>query len=94
MGPTSDGMATKPMARTSSALGKVRTMVSRPTGTIMAPPAPCRMRKATSRRTSFDSPHSTEPTVKMPMADANTRLVPKRSATQPLTGMNTARLSV
>jgi hypothetical protein len=27
-------------------------------------------------------------------AVANTRLVPKRSATQPLTGMNTARLSV
>ena len=29
-----------------------------------------------------------------PMAEANTRRVPKRSATQPLMGMNTARLNV
>ena len=30
----------------------------------------------------------------MPMAEANTRRVPKRLATQPEMGMNTARLSV
>ena len=39
-------------------------------------------------------PQSSEPSVKMPIAEANTRRVPNRSATQPLTGMNTARLSV
>ena len=42
-------MATKLMARMSSDFAKVRTSVSRPTGSIMAPPQPCRMRHATSR---------------------------------------------
>jgi len=32
--------------------------------------------------------------VKRPIADENTRRVPKRSAIQPLTGINTARLNV
>ena len=48
MGPIKPGIATKLMARTSSDLAKVRTIVSRPTGTIMAPPQPCKMRNATS----------------------------------------------
>ena len=39
-------------------------------------------------------PQRNEPSVKRPIADANTRRVPKRSATHPLTGMNTARLIV
>ena len=48
IGPTRPGMATKLMARINSDFANVRTMVSRPTGTIMAPPQPCRIRKATS----------------------------------------------
>ena len=48
IGPMRLGMATKLMARTSSDLANVRTSVSRPTGTIIAPPQPCRMRHATS----------------------------------------------
>jgi len=94
IGPIRPGMATKLMARISSDLAKVRTRVSRPTGTIMAPPQPCRMRQATSRWMLLDMPQSTEPRVKRPIADANTRRVPKRSAIQPLIGMNTARLNV
>jgi hypothetical protein len=87
-------MATKLIALTSSDLGKVLTSVRRPTGTIMAPPAPCRTRHATIRCRSFVRPHSIDPTVNMPIAEANTRRVPNRSAIQPLTGMKTARLSV
>ena len=49
IGPISPGIATKLMASMSSDLGKVRTMVRRPTGSIIAPPQPCRMRHATSR---------------------------------------------
>ncbi len=94
IGPISPGMATKLIARTSSDFAKVRTIVRRPTGTIMAPPQPCRMRQATSTWMLLDRPHSSEPSVKMPIADANTRRVPKRSAIQPLIGMKTARLSV
>ena len=87
-------MATKLMARMSSDLAKVRTRVSRPTGTIMAPPQPCRMRQATSRWMLLEMPQRNEPSVKMPMADENTRRVPNRSAIQPLIGMKTARLNV
>ncbi len=81
------------MARTSCDFGKVRTKVSRPTGTIMAPPMPCRTRQATSMWISPDSPHRKEPSVKTAMADKKTRLVPNLSAIQPLIGMKTARLS-
>ena len=66
----------------------------RPTGIIMAPPMPCRTRQATSMSILADRPHSTEPSVNKPIAEAKTRRVPKRSAIQPLIGMKTARLSV
>ena len=94
MGPINPGMATKLMARINSDLAKVRTMVSRPTGSIIAPPQPCRMRLATSQWMSVEMPHKNEPRMKMAMADPNTRRVPNRFAIQPLMGMNTARLSV
>ena len=42
----------------------------------------------------FEIPQRTDPAVKMPIADENTRRVPYRSAIQPLTGMKTARLKV
>jgi hypothetical protein len=82
------------MARTSSDLANVRTRVSRPTGTIMDPPQPWRMRHATRTWMLLDMPQRNEPSVNMPIADANTRRVPKRSAIQPLIGMKTARLNV
>ncbi len=84
----------KLMARTSSDFANVRTTVRRPTGTIMAPPQPCRMRKATRTWMLLEMPQRNEPSVKMPMAEANTSRVPKRSAIQPLMGMKTARLRV
>jgi hypothetical protein len=61
---------------------------------MSAPPTPWSTRKKTSRWMLVESPHSSEPSVKMPIADENTRRVPKRSAAHPLAGMNTARLSV
>ena len=61
MGPIRPGMATKLMARISSDLAKVRTRVSRPTGTIMAPPQPCRMRQATSTWMLLEMPQSNDP---------------------------------
>ncbi len=94
MGPTSPGMATKLIARMSSDLANVRTRVSRPTGTIMAPPQPCKTRHATSTWMLFDIPQRNDPKVNRPIADANTRRVPNRSAIQPLIGMKTARLKV
>ncbi len=87
-------MATKLIARISSDLANVRTSVSRPTGSIIAPPQPCRIRQATRKWMSVERPQRKEPSVKTPIADANTRRVPKRFAIQPLIGMKTARLRV
>ena len=42
----------------------------------------------------LEMPQRNEPSVKRPIAEENTRRVPKRSAIQPLMGMKTARLSV
>src|ERR1700709_2769974 len=38
----------------------LRTTISRPTGTIIAPPAPCSKRAAVNSVTEFDKPHNTE----------------------------------
>jgi hypothetical protein len=43
---------------------------------------------------SLEMPQRKDPRVNKPIADANTRRVPKRSAIQPLIGMKTARLNV
>jgi hypothetical protein len=87
-------MATKLMARMSSDLGNVRTMVRRPTGSMSAPPIPWKIRQATNRWMLPDRPQSNDPSVKTPIAAEKTRRVPNRLAIQPLTGMKTARLSV
>ena len=75
-GPISAGMMTKFIAISSSDFGKVRMIARRPTGVIMAAPRPCRMRAATSIGTLTDNPQSTEASVKIATASANTRRVP------------------
>ena len=62
------------------------------TGIIIAAPMPCSVRAATSIGTFTDKPQTIEERVNSVTAIANTRRVPKRSAIQPLTGMQTARL--
>ena len=42
----------------------------------------------------LERPHMREPNMKTPIAEVNTRRDPKRSATHPLMGMKTARLSM
>ena len=48
IGPISEGTPIRAMAPMSSDFGTDRTRMSRPTGTIMAPPKPCIMRAAIS----------------------------------------------
>ena len=62
----------------------------RPTGTIIAPPTPCRVREITSCRTLTERAHVSELSVKMQIATMKTRLAPKRSAAHPLIGTKTA----
>ena len=89
-GPTSAGIVTHAMALTSSRFSMVRTSTSRPTGVIIAPPTPCTMRATTKPSSELASAQPTEPTMNTKIAARNTLRAPKRSAVQPLAGMNTA----
>ena len=65
----------------------------RPTGTIIAPPAPWTMRSATSSGSVVLSAQPSEAPVKIAMADRKIRRGPKRTVIQPLSGMSTASVS-
>ena len=94
IGPSSAGTVSQLSARTSCALGMLRRMTSRPTGTIIAPPMPCRKRAATSAPSESDVAQPIEPSRNTPIATMKVGRAPKRSATQPLIGMNTASASM
>jgi hypothetical protein len=59
----------------------------------MAPPSPWKMRASSRVMSESLRPQRIEPRVKTMIAARNTWRAPKRSATQPLIGMNTARLN-
>ena len=89
-GPTSAGTVTQAIAFTSALLSIERSSTSRPTGVIIAPPMPCRMRAITKSVTEDDSAQPIDPAMKTAIAIENTMRGPNRSAVQPLAGMNTA----
>ena len=78
------------ITRSRSDFGNVRTTALRPTGIIIAAATPCGTRAATSRLALGARPHSTDDTVNRPSANRKMRRLPKRSASQPLTGIETA----
>ena len=90
IGPISAGMVTSDMALSSWCLSTLRTRISRPTGVIIAPPMPCTMRAMTNSSSECDAAQPIEPRMKTPMAMRNTLRAPKRSAVQPLAGMQMA----
>ena len=92
-GPINAGTLTNDIARTKSDFGTVRSRTSRPTGTISAPPMPCRIRAATRAGSELAMPQAIDPKVNTTIAALKTRRAPNRSAVQPLIGMNTARLN-
>ena len=71
------GMVRMLAARTRSAGGKTRKSMAMPTGAIIPPPAPWKIRATTSWVMSWANPHSTEPTVNTRMATRRTRFPPK-----------------
>jgi hypothetical protein len=89
-GPISAGSVTQTMALTSSRRSTLRTRMRRATGVIMAPPTPWMMRATTNSQSEPESAQPIEPSMKTPIAVRNTVRAPKRSAVQPLTGMQTA----
>ena len=78
---------------TSWAFGVARSTTSRPTGTIIAPPMPCSTRVPVRLVRSTAAAQPTEARVKIATALKNTRRAPNRSASHPLTGISTARVS-
>ncbi len=90
IGPTIAGMVNHASAETSSDFGTLRNMTSRPTGTIIAPPIPCTMRARTKSVSVDAKPQNIDPSMKMASASRKMGFAPKRSAIQPLTGINTA----
>src|SRR5882724_11814963 len=92
-GPNTAGTVRYDIAVTRSDLATVFRTIRRPTGTIIAPPKPCKIRAAINCGSDCDSPQRTEPIVKITIAARKTVRAPNRSAIQPLTGMKTARLS-
>ena len=89
----SPGHCVHMMASVSRSGGVTRSRINRPTGTIIAPAIPCSTRISVNWTSVCDNPHSSDATVNAPNADANTVRAPARSATQPLTGINTATVS-
>ena len=88
-GPSKAGIVSHAMAESSSSLRTPRNSKSRPTGNIMAPPAPCRMRKPIRSSKPRACPESAEAATKTIIASMKTRLAPKRSAIQLENGMKT-----
>ena len=91
-GANSAGIVSSDIAPTSSDFGSKRNTTSRPTGTISAPPRPCNIRAATKPSSDDARPQASEPSVNTAIAARKTFRAPNLSATQPETGMNTARL--
>ena len=71
-GPTSAGTVTQAIAFTSALLSIERSSTSRPTGVIIAPPMPCRMRAITKSVTEDDSAQPIEPAMNTAIAIENT----------------------
>ena len=90
IGPTSAGIVSHAMALTSCDFSVDLSSTSRPTGVIMAPPMPCRNRAATNSTRLPDTAQATDPARNTPIAMANIRRAPNRSAIQPEIGMKIA----
>ena len=93
IGPINAGMVRSDIALSSARLSMLRSMMRRPTGVIIAPPMPCTMRAQTNCVSDCDSAQPIEPITNTVMAARNTLRAPKRSAVQPLAGMQMASAS-
>ena len=68
----------------------LRTMIRRPTGVIIAPPMPWKIRAETNCASECEAAQPIEPRTNIPIAARNTLRAPSRSAVQPLAGMKIA----
>ena len=71
-----------------------RVKIMNPSGNSIPPPMPCTIRKRISDTMFHASAHSSEPRVNATTEPMNSRLVPNRSAAQPVTGITVAKARV
>jgi hypothetical protein len=76
-----------------SSLAALDSTIIRPTGTIIAPPAPCSTRIATSSPSDPLAAQPMDAPVNSTIAVRNTTRFPSRLVSQPDSGMSTARVS-
>ena len=69
-GRSAPAWSARPSRAPGRALGTERSSTSRPTGTIIAPPMPCRVRASTSCQIAVAKPHRIEPSMKTTIASA------------------------
>ena len=81
------------MALIRSDLAVVRSTISRPTGTIIAPPMPWNTRATVSTPSVGATAQPMEASVNRAIASEKTARAPNRSVSQPLAGISTATVS-
>jgi hypothetical protein len=94
IGPSSIGTPRTAITRPIRSGPAARVMIVMPSGISMPPPRPCSTRKAVSISTLFAAAHSTDPAVNSSTASMYRRLVPNRSAAQPVSGITDASARV
>ncbi len=94
IGPISIGTPTMPITRPMRCGPAAWDKIVMPAGMIMPPPRPCRTRKPISDSADHAMPDSAEPARKRPIEMMYKRLVPKRSAAQPVSGITVASASM
>ena len=93
-GANSAGQVISAVAPSSSDFEALRSTRMRPTGVISALPRPCTTRAATNAVRLCEKPQAIEASVNRAMAARNMLRAPKRSASQPDSGTNTAMVSM
>ena len=94
IGPSIIGTPMIAMTRPTRCGPAARVRIVMPAGMIMPPPRPCRTRKTISDSALQARPEAIEPTRNSAIDVMYRRLVPKRSAAQPVSGITVASASV
>lgn len=93
-GANSAGQVISAVALSSSDFEALRRTRMRPTGVISALPSPCTARAATNSVKFCEKPQASEAKVNSAIATRKMLRAPKRSASQPDNGTNTAMVSM
>lgn len=94
IGPSRMGIPPTAISRPTRLGPASRVRMTKLSGNNMPPPTPCTTRNRMSSNMFGATAHSSEPSVKISTEPMNRRLVPNRSAAQPVIGMTVAKASM